>query len=125
MTSEEDDQEAHFYPDRALARARWLLSQDPSHLDEGQRCEREFLLADGRGMLDILETWEREIGQSSAKAYATYLMVAHGICLRAFGRMLPQRFLEVAWYVIWVALLALMGIAFWMLVRLRRAGWFG
>ncbi len=119
------EEEAHFYPDRALARARWLLSRDPARLDEGQRREREFLLADGRGMLDVLETWEREIGQSGAKGYATYLLTAHRICLRAFGRMLPQRLLEVLWYVFWVASLILLCGAFWLLVRLRRAGWLG
>ncbi len=125
MSGEQDAHEAKFYPDRALARARWLLSRDPARLDEGKRREREFLLADGRGMLDILESWEREIGQSGAKAYATYLMTAHGICLRAFGRMLPQRSLEIAWYMIWLGLLAMLGVAFWMLVRLKREGWFG
>jgi hypothetical protein len=119
----EDD--ARFYPDRALAYARWLLSRDPARLDEGERQAREFLLGDaGKAMLDILETGEREIGQSSAKGYATYLMTAHRLCLRSFGRMLPPRLLEVLWYAFWVASLVLLGVAFWMLVRLRREGWF-
>ncbi len=83
------------------------------------------MLGDGKGMLDTLETWEREIGQSGAKGYAIYLMMAHWVCLRSFGRMLPQRLLEVLWYVLCVGLLALLGVAFWMIVRLRREGWFG
>ncbi len=122
MTVEE---EAHFYPDRALARARWLLSRDPAHLDEDERREREFLIGDGKGILDVLETWEHDIGQSGAKGYAKYLMTAHRICLRMFSRMLPQRLLEMLWYGFWVGSLVLLCVAFWLLVRLRRAGWFG
>ena len=47
-------------------------------------------------MLDLLETWEREIGESGAKGYAKYLMTVHRICLRMFGRTQSQRFPAVA-----------------------------
>src|SRR5712692_6200797 len=102
-----------------------MLSATPARLDDWVTGVNDILLGDGNGMIDILETWERDTGQSGAKAYAKYLMTAHWICLRMFGRMLPQRLLEVLWYAFWVALLALLGVAFWMLTRLKREGWFG
>ncbi len=118
------EDEVQLHPDRALAHARWLLSRDPARLDEAGRQQRDFLLGDGKSVLDVLENWEREMAEGGAKGYATYLMTVHRVCLRFFGRMLPHRLLVIVWYVLCVSSLALLGVAFWLLVRVKRAGWF-
>ncbi len=106
--------DVRFHPDRAIAYAKWLLAQDPAHLDESDRRQRDFLQSDGKEMVNLFKDMEREArANKDLKAYFTYLLTAHAVCLKIFGRMLPQRLVEGLWYGFWAAFILSIGAVAW------------
>lgn len=110
---------AQLHPDRGLAYARWLLSRDPADLSESEREECDFLDSDaGKAILNSLEAWEREVrADEGTRTYANYLLAVHSICLRVFGRMLPQRFVAILWYASWSVVLVALTMTVWWWVK--------
>jgi hypothetical protein len=90
MSTEEDIQ---FHPDRLLAYARWLLSQDPARLKPSDRSAVEFLRSEAGQNIFVkhLGEWERRLmSDEQTRWYTANLLIFHDYCLRMFGQLLPQ-----------------------------------
>ena len=86
------DDENRSHPDRMLAYARWMLSQDPAHLSALDGGAVQWLRSgDGQGQLKVLEEWERDVmANKRTRAVEANLLVLHDHWLRRHGQMLPQ-----------------------------------